>query len=85
MIKKIYIFILTLNICLGFSLHAEESKNDITKITSDGSIKLFQNDEDSKYITENNRDFLEETGRDLEYFEKFSELLSNHINVLERQ
>ena len=29
MIKKIYIFILTLNICLGFSLHAEESKNDI--------------------------------------------------------
>ena len=44
MIKKIYIFILTLNICLGFSLHAEESKNDITKITSDGSIKLFQNE-----------------------------------------
>ena len=57
---------MTLNICLGFSLHAEESKNDITKITSDGSIKLFQNEK--YYDFNDNVKIRSGTGNDLAIF-----------------
>tara|TARA_A100001234_G_C12599366_1_gene374268 strand:- start:76 stop:924 length:849 start_codon:yes stop_codon:yes gene_type:complete len=39
----------------------KESEKYIPLLFSE-AIKLFQNDEDSKYITENNREFLDETG-----------------------
>lgn len=39
-----------------------DSNNDYVPLAFDVSNKLFENDEDSKYFTENNQDFLEESG-----------------------
>ena len=44
MIKKYLIIILIFKLFLFFPLYLEGSNNDITTITSDGSIKLFQNE-----------------------------------------
>ena len=38
-----------------------DSNNDYVPLALDVSNKLFENDEDSKYFTENNQDFLEES------------------------
>lgn len=39
-----------------------DSNNDYVPLAYNVSIKLFENDKESKYFTENNQDFLEESG-----------------------
>lgn len=70
-------------------LNEKEYKNaEIRKVKLEEALKQKETLDNLKNFInarKNDGDFLEETGKDLEYFEKFSKLLDDHIKILGRQ